>query len=81
VTMDWEAPTVRADGTPLGDLSGFKVHYGTAPGNYSTSVDIGLATTCLIEDLPIGSTYFFVVTAYDASGNESELSNEISMDI
>lgn len=78
VTLEWEAPTTRADGSALLDLAGYRVHYGTEPGNYSATVDIGAATTCVIEDLTQGDTYFFAVTSYDSSGNESEPSNEIS---
>jgi hypothetical protein len=78
VALEWEAPTTRADGTALTDLAGFRVYYGTQSGNYSSSVDIGDATSVLIEDLAVETTYFFAVTTYDSSGNESEPSNEIS---
>lgn len=78
VTLDWEAPTTRADGTALADLAGYRVYYGTGTGQYSNSVDIGNSTTCVIENLSTGNTYYFVVTSYDSSGNESEPSNEIS---
>lgn len=81
VTLDWDAPTTRADGSALADLAGYRVSYGTAPGSYGTTVDIGNSTTCVIEGLTEGNTYFFVVTSYDSSGNESEPSNEISKDI
>lgn len=81
VTLDWDAPTTRADGSALADLAGYRVSYGTAPGSYGTTVDIGNSTTCVIEGLTTGNTYFFVVTSYDSSGNESEPSNEISKDI
>lgn len=78
VTLEWDAPTTRADGTDLTDLAGYRVYYGTQTGDYSSSVDIGNATSVVIEDLTVESTYFFVVTSYDSSGNESEPSNEIS---
>lgn len=81
VTLEWEAPVARADGSPLNDLAGYRIYYGTNTGSYTSSVDIGPSTTCVIDDLATGSTYYFVVTSYDSSGNESELSNEISKDI
>ena len=81
VTLEWEAPMTRADGSDLGDLSGYRILYGATPVSYINSVDVGSATTCSIGSLVSGGTYFFVVTAYDASGNESELSNEISMEL
>lgn len=80
VTLDWDATTTRADGSAL-TVAGYRVSYGTAPGSYGSTVDIGDATTCVIEGLTTGNTYFFVVTSYDSSGNESEPSNEISKDI
>lgn len=81
VTLVWDASTARADGSALTDLAGYRVSYGTAPGSYGTTVDIGDSTTCVIEGLTTGNTYYFVVTSYDSSGNESEPSNEISKDI
>ena len=29
VTLSWDPPTTNADGTPLTDLAGYKVYYGT----------------------------------------------------
>src|SRR5262249_30447454 len=44
-TLSWNAPTTNADGTALADLAGYKISYGFAPGNYSTTVDVGNVTT------------------------------------
>jgi hypothetical protein len=72
INVSWVAPTTNADGSPLTDLAGFRVHYGTVPGIYATVVTIAdpLATSYRIEPLPPG-TYFVIVTAFDTSGNES----------
>jgi hypothetical protein len=59
---------------------GFKLHYGTVPGSYSTTIDVGMAPSYSLSGLPAG-TYYFVVTAYDAAGNESAPSNEVSKTI
>jgi ABC-type glycerol-3-phosphate transport system substrate-binding protein len=32
-TLTWDAPTTNVDGTPLTDLAGYKVYYGTSLGN------------------------------------------------
>ena len=32
--LAWEAPVTNTDGSCLQDLSGYRVHYGTASGNY-----------------------------------------------
>jgi uncharacterized delta-60 repeat protein len=59
----------------VGGATGYKVYYGTSSGNYQTSIDVGTNTSYTIPTLPIGSTYFFAVTAYNASG-ETVFSDE-----
>jgi hypothetical protein len=78
-TVFWDVPTTNADGSPLTDLAGFRVRYGTASQNYTEELEVNDATTesLLIEDLA-PATYFFVVTAFDRSENESAVSLEVS---
>jgi len=82
-TLSWEPPTTNADGTPLNDLAGYKVYYGKAPGDRSTTKDVGLPDTTeyTINNLDSGTRYYFAVTAYDTSGNESDFSEEVYKDI
>ena len=75
----WSAPTKNEDGTRLGDLAGYKVYYGTESGNYKVSYDIKNVKAYNINTLTAGH-YYFVVTAYDTSGNESKYSEEISFE-
>lgn len=74
-TLSWNAPAVNTDGSALTNLSGYKVYYGTAPGNYSQTIDAGKVTTYKVPNLPNG-TYYFAVTAYNSAGTESAYSNE-----
>lgn len=76
-TLTWSAPTTNTDGTPLTDLVGYKIYYGTSSGSYSVSVDVGNVTTYTVDSLSSG-TYYFVVTAYDGYENESNYSNEVT---
>ena len=76
VTLNWTPPTTNTDGTPLTDLAGYKLYYGTSSGNYGSPIDVNNVTTYTISNLTVGS-YYFVVTAYDLSGNESDYSNEV----
>ncbi len=76
VTLTWDAPTTNEDGTPLNDLGGYKVYYGRSSGSYTNSIDAGLDNSIAIGALSQG-TWFFAVTAYDTSGNESGYSNEV----
>ena len=76
--LNWTAPTTHNDGSPLADLTGFKVYYGTASGGpYTTTLNVGLVTTYTVTSLASG-TYYFVVTAYDSAGNESVFTTEKS---
>jgi hypothetical protein len=78
VTLSWNAPTKNADGTPLVDLAGYKVYYRTSSGNYSQNINVGNVTTKTVSNLTDGLDYYFTVTAYDISGNESGYSNVVS---
>jgi hypothetical protein len=77
-TLSWSQPLTNADGTPLDDLAGYKLYYGTTSGNYTTSIDVGNVTTFVTPNLTWGVVYYFSLTAYDTSGNESGYSNEIN---
>ncbi|MEI2771042.1 MAG: PKD domain-containing protein [Candidatus Competibacter sp.] len=70
VSLAWNASTST--------VSGYKVYYGTASGNYASNVNVGNATTSTVSNLTDGSTYYFAVKAYDSAGNESGFSNEVS---
>lgn len=75
-TLSWTAPTENDDGSPLVDLAGYKLYWGTTPGNYPNSVMIDNASisTYLVDNLSPG-TYEFVATSFNASGVESRFSN------
>lgn len=59
------------------DLSYYKVYHGVVSGTYTSSVNVGLVTQYVWNDLSIG-THYFCVTATDTSGNESARSAEVS---
>jgi hypothetical protein len=80
VVLAWDMPTTYVDGTPLTNLAGFKVYYGTASGVYPQVIDVRDMTTYSSGTLGPG-TYYFAVTSYDSYGSESEFSNEISTTI
>jgi hypothetical protein len=75
-SLSWTAPTEDANGTPITDLAGYRVYYGTDPNDLSQSVEVTGAdtTTYVVDNLPAG-TYYFAVAAYTTSGVESEQSN------
>lgn len=84
--LSWNSPTTNTDGTPLTDLAGYKVYYGTTSSAYTQMVNVEMTSTpttptYTVTNLAAGSTYYFAVTAYDSSGNESRFSNEVSKTI
>ncbi len=59
------------------DLSGYRLYVGQASGQYGEPVDVGNVTGHVMEITPeYGATYYFALTAYDTSGNESGYSDE-----
>ncbi len=81
-TLTWEAPTLRVDGSPLTNLAGFKLYYGTSAGNLANVIQVPGAgvSSHVIENLTLG-TWFFAASAYDLSGAESARSNVVSKNI
>ena len=75
-TLAWDAVQATA-------LSGYRIYYGTSSGSYSQSYGNGLTvgrdvTAYMVTGLRSGTTYYFAVTAFDNSGNESGYSEEAS---
>ncbi|HVN44855.1 MAG TPA: fibronectin type III domain-containing protein [Steroidobacteraceae bacterium] len=75
-TLSWEAPTSNTNGTPLTDLAGYRIYYGSSPGLLTRTIAIpteGLQTY-VIDDLEPG-TWYFAVMAVASNGSESSLSD------
>lgn len=81
-SLSWQAPTQNTDGTPLGDLAGFRIIYGMSAGALSQTVDVAnaAANTYTVNSLSSG-TWYFAIKAYTASGTESALSAVASKSI
>jgi hypothetical protein len=78
-SLSWTPPTTNTDGSPLTNLSGYKVYWGPALGDYTNSVTVnnpGIASY-VVDNLSPG-TYYFVVTALSSAGTESQFSNAAS---
>lgn len=72
--FEWDANTET-------DLAGYRVYKGTGSGQFDTPIVTlpANATSYEATGLQKGNTYFFVVTAFDTSGNEGPLSNEVTV--
>lgn len=79
-TIGWIAVTLDELGNPITDLAGYRVYAGrftTVYGSLSSPIDVGNVTSYqfTIED---SGEWFFAVTAYDTSNNESDFSTEVA---
>ena len=75
VTLAWDANTEK-------DLKGYKVYMAPVWGEYKPIAILNKRKTIYqVEELQKNTTYFFVVSAFDTSGNESFSSNEVSTTI
>jgi hypothetical protein len=75
------AGTMSLAWDPVGspDLAGYRVYYGTTPGSYTSTDDVGDSTTATLVGLEACARYYVAVKAYDTGGAESSVfSNEIS---
>ncbi len=70
-SLQWDANTES-------DLAGYRVYYGTASKNYTSSINVGNWTSCTVSGLTAGKTYYFSATAYDTGGLESGYSGEVA---
>ena len=78
VTLAWD-PVVNAN------IVGYRIYYGTSTGTYTqplgNGLDAGNVTTYTVNGLTAGARYYFVATAFDATGHESGYSNEVFKDM
>src|ERR1700676_608093 len=76
VTLTWIAPTGNTNGTPLTDLAGYHIHYGTSQDNLTNVIELAGTGTTEYEVAGLApGTYYFAVTAYTAMGTESAQSD------
>ena len=73
VTLSWNTNNEA-------DLAGYRLYYKTSINNFNKNnfdekFNVGNKTNHTVQDLESGITYFFAITAYDFSGNESNISS------
>jgi hypothetical protein len=71
VKLGWNASTSK-------DVTGYRIHYGTASRTYTASIVLGNVTSGKVPGLVEGVTYYFAVIAITAAGLESGFSEEVS---
>src|SRR5438132_3283147 len=71
VTLSWNA-------SPSANVASYNVYYGGASTLYTNMLAAGNNTSIQINGLVEGKTYYFVATAVDLSGIESDFSAEVA---
>jgi len=81
-TLSWTAPSQNEDGSPVTNLAGYKLYWGTTVGTYPNSVTINdpTASAYTVRNLNAG-TYHFVSTSFNSAGVESSHSNRATKTI
>src|SRR5688572_28263141 len=80
--LSWNPPTQNADGSPLTNLAGYRVYWGTSQGYLSNSTTLtnpGLSSYVVDQLTP--ATWYFALSAVNSSGTESALSNVASKQV
>ena len=78
VGLQWEPPTQNSDSSPLTNLAGYHIYYGTSAAALSNQIDVanpGIASF-VVDNLAPG-TWYFTVAGYNSSGVEGERSDVI----
>jgi hypothetical protein len=82
VTLSWLPPTTNTNGTPLTNLAGYKIYYGTNPYSLNQSVQItnpGIASYVIGNLSP--ATWYFSLVSYNSENIKSPLSQVVSKKI
>jgi hypothetical protein len=77
VEVEWDPTTLRIDDSPVLEITGYRLYFGTAPGEYEHMVEVGTTTASVVEGLADGQDYYFAATALDSYGTESGFSEEM----
>jgi hypothetical protein len=81
-TVSWEIPNTNSDGTPLTNLGGFRIYYGTSADSLTKVAEIANSSvsTYVVTNLS-PATWYFAIKTYTSSGVESAISNVASKTI
>jgi hypothetical protein len=81
-TLTWTPPTLNEDGTPLTNLKGYRIYYGTNSASLGMMIDIPNpgVTSAVVENLS-PATWYFALKAYNTANVESSMSNIASKTI
>jgi hypothetical protein len=78
IAILWNPPSLNSDGSALTDLAGYRLYSGRTAAVLKRVATIGAGLTRYALDSLEAGRYFFAMTAVNAAGVESELSETVS---
>ena len=78
-SLSWTPPTSNSDGSSLLNLAGYKIYYGLAADRLTNVISVNSpgVTRFVVQNLA-PNTYYFVATAVNSDGIESDFSNIVT---
>ncbi len=80
LTLEWDPPREYDDGSVLSEVGGYRLYYGTSPGNYPVSLALGSTNHYTVIGLNPKISHYFSLKAISREGIESDLSQELLVD-
>lgn len=82
VTTEGSSAFLAWNPLPSTELAGYNIYYGSISGRYLQRRSVQKASqTLTIRALPVGQTTYFALRAVNASGEESDFSQEVAVTI
>jgi hypothetical protein len=80
--LSWMPPTQNVDGSPLTNLAGYRISYGTSATALTQTIQVASpsATSYVVSNLAPG-TWYFAIRSYTSGGTESAQSNIASKSV
>jgi hypothetical protein len=82
-TLSWVAPQQNSDGSALTNLAGYIIYYGTDASALTQTIQVADASALsyVVTGLATGTTWYFMVSSYTTTGEESPPSPVLSKTI
>jgi len=64
VRIDWDA------NSPSENVTGYELAYGTTPGAYTTTLNVGNVTSYVVSGLTPNTTYYFTIRAFNGGWSQ-----------
>lgn len=81
VVVSWQAPTTNTDGSPLANVAGYTIHYGTIASLLLQSATVDNPTTSYTFQNLASGAWYFAISAVSSAGVEGAWSEPVSVTV